>query len=207
LQEGLTRVYDPDGTKLRVQAVAVWDTVGSLGIPQISWLARMGLPHSTKEYRFDDTNLDGGIRHAFQALALDEHRAPFSPAVWERMNMRKTTLDLRQVWFPGAHANVGGGYDDQEMANITLAWMMDQLASIGVAFKDDYIDQIFAENVRYYYNPPKTPTTLSSIFSRPPQKQWAIESVYEKHVPVRPWALGEIYESETGAVRILPLAL
>jgi hypothetical protein len=123
------------------------------------------------------------------------------------MNMRKTTLDLRQVWFPGAHANVGGGYDDQEMANITLAWMMDQLASIGVAFKDDYIDQIFAENVRYYYNPPKTPTTLSSIFSRPPQKQWAIESVYEKHVPVRPWALGEIYESETGSVRILPLAL
>jgi hypothetical protein len=207
LQESLTRVYDPDGTKIRIQAVAVWDTVGSLGIPQVSWLAKFGLPHSTKEYRFNDTNLDGNIRHAFQALALDEHRNPFSPAVWERMDMRKTTLDLRQVWFPGAHANVGGGYNDQEIANVTLAWMMDQLASIGVTFKDDYIDQVFADNVRYYYNPPKTPTTLSSLFSRPAQKQWAIESIYEKHKPVRPWALGEVYESETSLVRVLALAL
>ena len=80
-QEGLTRVYDPNGERIRVQAVAVWDTVGSLGIPNISLLARLGLPHSTKEYKFYDTNLSGNIRHAFQALALDEHRAPFSPAV------------------------------------------------------------------------------------------------------------------------------
>ena len=35
LEDGaLTRVYDPDGTKIGVQAVAVWDTVGSLGIPK-----------------------------------------------------------------------------------------------------------------------------------------------------------------------------
>jgi uncharacterized protein (DUF2235 family) len=118
----LTRVYDPDGTKIRVQAVGVWDTVGSLGIPNTSFLAKLGLPHSTKEYKFYDTNLSGTIKHAFQALALDEHRAPFSPAVWERNNMQKTTIDLRQVWFPGAHSNAGGGYDDQEIANITLAW-------------------------------------------------------------------------------------
>jgi hypothetical protein len=199
-------VYDPDGVKIQIQAVAVWDTVGSLGIPQISLLAKFGLPHSTKEFRFSDTNLDGNVRHAFQALALDEHRNPFSPAVWERMNMRKTTVDLRQVWFPGVHSNVGGGYDDQEIANISLAWMMDQLASIGVAFQEDYIDRIFADNVRYYYSNPKPARTrLSNIFSRPPSKQWAIEPVYEKHKPVRPWGLGEIYESETGLVWILPV--
>ncbi|KAH8791758.1 hypothetical protein F5882DRAFT_83505 [Hyaloscypha sp. PMI_1271] len=200
--EELTRVYDPDGTKIRVQSVAVWDTVGSLGIPQVSWLARMGLPHSTKEYRFNDTNLDGTVRHAFQALALDEHRNPFSPAVWERMDMRKCTVDLRQVWFPGAHSNVGGGYDDQEIANISLAWMMDQLASIGVAFQSDYIDQIFADSVRYYYNPRKLPARVSNIFARPVTKQWAIEPVFEKHKPVRPWGLGEIYESEIGFYKI-----
>jgi len=88
-------------------------------VPNLSILARLGLPHSTKEYKFYDTNL-GTIRHAFQALALDEHRRPFSPAVWERHRTDKT--DLRQVWFPGSHSNVGGSYDDQEMANITLAW-------------------------------------------------------------------------------------
>lgn len=103
----------------------MWDTVGSLGIPQIAFLAKLGLPHSTKEYKFYDTNLSGCIKHAFQALALDEHRTPFSPAVWERMHMDKTTVDLRQCWFPGAHANCGGGYPDQEIANITLAWSVE----------------------------------------------------------------------------------
>lgn len=122
-QAGLTRIYDPDGTRIRVQAVAVWDTVGSLGVPQISLFDKLGLPRASKEYKFYDTNLSGNIRHAFQALALDEHRAPFTAAVWERNNLKSCTTDLRQVWFPGAHSNVGGGYDDQEIANITLAWL------------------------------------------------------------------------------------
>lgn len=118
----MTRVYDPDGTKIHVCACAVWETVGALGIPNIAFLAKLGLPHSTKEYKFYDTNLSSDIKHAFQALALDEHRASFSPAVWERVRMEKITTDLRQVWFPGAHSNVGGGYADQEIANISLAW-------------------------------------------------------------------------------------
>lgn len=109
-----------------IHAVAVWDTVGSLGIPNISLLAKLGLPHSTIEYKFFDTNLSGIIRHAFQALALDERRSPFKAAVWEREDSHQTTVDLRQVWFPGAHSNVGGGYDDQEIANITLAWYVFQ---------------------------------------------------------------------------------
>jgi uncharacterized protein (DUF2235 family) len=71
--------------------------------------------------KFFDTSLGNHIRHAFHALALDEHRRPFSPAVWERRDKNNNT-DLRQVWFPGAHSNCGGGYEDQEMANVTLAW-------------------------------------------------------------------------------------
>jgi hypothetical protein len=34
----------------------------------------------------------------------------------------ENSTDLRQVWFPGSHSNVGGGYEDQEIADITLAW-------------------------------------------------------------------------------------
>ncbi|TVY44637.1 Uncharacterized protein LOCC1_G003982 [Lachnellula occidentalis] len=190
----LTRVYDPDGSKIRVQAVAVWDTVGSLGIPNMSILARLGLPHSTKEYKFYDTDL-GTIRHAFQALALDEHRAPFTPAVWERNETGRTTTDLRQVWFPGSHSNVGGSYDDQEMANITLAWMMDQLASIGVAFQDEFIERIFHQNVEYYKNLPELRGLATT-------RQWATKAIYDKHQPVRPWGLGKIYESEIGIWRL-----
>jgi hypothetical protein len=80
--------------------------------------------------------------------------------------------------------------------------MMDQLASIGVSFQDEFIDHIFAVNCEYYENPPKVPTTLSSIFSRRPTKQWAIKPVYEKHKPIRPFGLGEIRNGETGAYHL-----
>ena len=36
-QDGLTRVYDPDGYPIKVRCVAVWDTVGSLGLSAILW--------------------------------------------------------------------------------------------------------------------------------------------------------------------------
>ncbi|KAJ5669586.1 hypothetical protein N7462_010656 [Penicillium macrosclerotiorum] len=43
--------------------------------------------------------------------------------------------DLKQVWFPGCHVNIGGGSSDtlnnegdmEEMANITFSWMLDQI--------------------------------------------------------------------------------
>lgn len=76
--------------------------------------------------------------------------------------------------------------------------MMDQLASIGVGFKDDTIEKIFQENVRYYFHPPPQPKSLFSVFKRKPWTQWAITSVYRENWPVRPWGLGEIYESDTG---------
>jgi uncharacterized protein (DUF2235 family) len=59
------------------------------------------------------------VENAFQALALDEPRSAFKPALWERAH--GNTTNLRQVWFPGAHSNVGGGLYDQQIANITLA--------------------------------------------------------------------------------------
>ena len=45
---------------------------------------------------------------------------------------------LRQVWFPGVHSNVGGGYDDQELANITLAWMVSQVRDF-LDIDQDYV--------------------------------------------------------------------
>jgi hypothetical protein len=77
--------------------------------------------------------------------------------------------------------------------------MMDQLASIGVAFHEDFIEHIFDQNSQYYLNQPKQPTTnLLSLFSRRPTNEWAVTPVYEEHKPVRPFGFGEVYNSETG---------
>ena len=59
--------------------------LGSLGIPRIGLLDKLGLQNrSMKEYMFFDTSLSNCVENAFQALALDEDRAAFSPSVWEK---------------------------------------------------------------------------------------------------------------------------
>ncbi|KAI7125671.1 hypothetical protein KC324_g17648, partial [Hortaea werneckii] len=76
------------------------------------------------------------VKNAFHALALDERRFPYYPAIWERRP--GCTSNLQQVWFPGAHSNIGGSYEDAGMANITLAWMMDQLAGNTMEHPEDF---------------------------------------------------------------------
>ncbi|KAK1995094.1 hypothetical protein LX36DRAFT_659938 [Colletotrichum falcatum] len=114
-----------------VKAVGVWDTVGSLGFPKmpsefIQW------NRSAEELRFASLNVHRNVEHAFHALAIDEWRTAFTPTLWGMKGNDRTKL--RQVWFPGGHSNVGGGFADQQIATISMAWMADQLTSIGVEF-------------------------------------------------------------------------
>ncbi|KAI9686900.1 MAG: hypothetical protein M1822_002653 [Bathelium mastoideum] len=158
---------------VKVKAVAVFETVGSLGTPRIGWLQKVGVQSSqTKRQAFHDTTLANCIENAFQALALDERRAAFQPAVWEKPPGNTTTL--RQVWFPGVHSNVGGGYDDQELANITLAWMLAQLSPF-LDFETEYLFDQHEANVEYYE---------------------------KKRKKIRPWSFGKIYDSMKGAYAV-----
>jgi hypothetical protein len=95
-----------------ITAVGVWDTVGALGIPVHPMLQRILGRASFQEYQFYDTKLGSHIEYAFQALALDEQRPNFKPTLWERPD--GCTTKLTQVWFAGAHSNIGGGADAQD---------------------------------------------------------------------------------------------
>ncbi|TDZ23612.1 Uncharacterized protein Cob_v002905 [Colletotrichum orbiculare MAFF 240422] len=185
----MTRVRQGEGRGeiIKVKAVAVWDTVGSLGIPQIRWLNKLGIYASNEEYRFWDTSLSDRIEHAFQALALDETRYSFQPAVWQRLEANRLSTDLRQVWFPGNHSNCGGGWNDQGMANITLAWMMDQLASIGVEFNPVALERCIHQS-RAFYTAQQKKSKVT---------KWAVEPIYGKNHPLRPWGLGAIQKTSS----------
>jgi uncharacterized protein (DUF2235 family) len=137
-------------TNLRVpiKAVCCWDTVGSLGIPQVPLLEKFGIQsRDISKHQFYDTKLNPDIENAFQALALDERRGPFSPALWEKREGDK--VNLKQVWFPGVHSNIGGGYDDEELSNLTLAWMMSRLEPF-LDFRSDFLIGEYEDNVKYY---------------------------------------------------------
>ncbi|WP_033069360.1 DUF2235 domain-containing protein [Thalassospira australica] len=103
-----------------IECVAVWDTVGSLGIPG-DW-GRWKIP---KNYHFHDVELGAHIRVALHAMAIDEKRSAFSPTLWVKKKGAKLPAKqiVEQVWFSGVHSNVGGSYDDCGLADITLDWM------------------------------------------------------------------------------------
>lgn len=105
-----------------IKCIGVWDTVGDLGIP--GHLDQI----FTRFYQFHDTTLGPHVESAFHALALDEHRRDFAPTLWVQSPdaQAKGTQKLLQVWFPGAHSNVGGGYAEHGLSDVALAWMASQ---------------------------------------------------------------------------------
>lgn len=110
--------------------VGVWDTVGSLGIPSLLGAVDPIL------YGFLDTNLHPNIQNAYHALAIDERRIEFPATLWTSQPNPGQTLE--QVWFTGVHCDIGGSYPDDPngtaLADITLAWMMNKAADLGVTF-------------------------------------------------------------------------
>lgn len=110
-----------------IKFIGVWDTVGALGIPLrgMRWLSR-------GKHQFHDTELSNRVANAFHALAIDEHRTPFEPTLWDYVP--KDGQHIEQAWFCGAHSDVGGGYAETGLSDIVLDWMMQKAGSVGLAF-------------------------------------------------------------------------
>src|SRR3954466_12812008 len=88
---------------VEITAMGVWDTVGSLGIPVATWLQAIpGVNPYIKKYRFFDTGLGPHVKNAFQALALDEERSAFSPAVWSREDNTATVSNSPLYHLPSS---------------------------------------------------------------------------------------------------------
>ncbi len=110
-------------------AIAVWDTVGALGIPDIA--ETNGVPVRLDVFQFCDTVLNAHVANGFHAVAVDEQRVDFTPTLWDARD------GVVQVLFPGAHADVGGGNPLAEsgLSDGAMTWMAQQLAGVGVQFE------------------------------------------------------------------------
>lgn len=101
-----------------VKFVGVWDTVGAMGIP-VSFLGFL-----EEKDEFYDTKIGSNVRIARHALGIDEHRVDFKPTIWEP----KENMDMKQVWFAGAHCDIGGSYkpdeDGSSLSDVALEWMI-----------------------------------------------------------------------------------
>jgi uncharacterized protein (DUF2235 family) len=110
---------------IHVKFLGVWDTVGALGIPVQSFDA-----FNRARYEFHDTELSAIVQNAYHAIAVDEHRKPYAPTLWDPKAKPSQTLEQR--WFIGAHCDVGGGYEDRRLSDVTLAWMQAKAQGCGL---------------------------------------------------------------------------
>jgi uncharacterized protein (DUF2235 family) len=127
----------------RIRFIGVWDTVGELGIPVgIPWMPMTLVHFINKRWEFHDVKLSRSVDYAFQAVAIDERRPQFKPTLWTQ-NPTAVGQTMEQVWFAGVHTNVGGGYRDPGLSDITFLWMKDAAERAGLAFNADYIARTF----------------------------------------------------------------
>jgi len=124
-----------------IRFIGVWDTVGALGVPfgNIPIISR-------SNYKFLETDLRINNDNAYHALAIDEHRRDFAPTLWTKTVKKneesyppRPIESVEQRWFVGAHANVGGGYPNDGLAQIPLKWLMSKAIIHGLSFQRDVV--------------------------------------------------------------------
>jgi uncharacterized protein (DUF2235 family) len=138
-----------------IHFVGLWDTVAAYGLP-IDELT-IAVDKWIWPMRFEDTSLLDTVQHARQALGLDDERRTFHPIPWDERAEKKIQAAqkekvepgqkrsvpanrLLQVWFPGMHADVGGGYPDDGLSFVPLLWMIDEAGKQGLKFESTIVE-------------------------------------------------------------------
>jgi uncharacterized protein (DUF2235 family) len=171
-------------TNVPIKSVAVWDTVGSMGVPNY-------VSGSRKDFfSFVDTRLSAAVERGFHAMALDERRRDFPVTRWDKDKR------VEQMWFVGAHSDVGGGYSAREsgLSDIALDWMMQKLTSVGVLFVTPPVRKLDVTRFGQEFHMPwaKPPFNLGAkgrapkpgdAFHPSVAKRWAGNAAYQKLWP------------------------
>ncbi len=173
-----------------IDFVGVWDTVASVLIPRGGWFRH-------EELIF--TRQNPSVRAFRQAISIDETRAMFRLHPWfPNQDFRASRFtetqydrkqDIKQVYFPGVHADVGGGYPETEsgLSKFSLIWMLSEAKKYGLTYDPrtfrhlawgakgsspyQYVAPCFTQDIHDPYN----------LFYRP-------QEYYPKRIERREWS-------------------
>ncbi len=106
-----------------IKMLGVWDTVAAIGVPNLD-----DSEQPVSDVVFENGTIADKIDHAFHLAAVDETRLAFRPTL---MNFSPR---VSEIWFPGVHSDVGGGYRLSGLSDLALKFMMDKARDHGVAF-------------------------------------------------------------------------
>lgn len=161
--------------------VGVWDTVSSVG-----WIENpLRVP-----YTANNPDIEVGR----QAISIDEHRAFFRQNLWRLPALTQSLAapvpagpkDVKQVWFPGVHGDVGGGYPEAEsgLSKIALEWMLAEAHANHLLLNKDRTDVVLGKKGAGYVSPDPTANMHESLTVA----WWPAEFVLKKHYD---WRTGE----------------
>lgn len=118
-----------------IEMIGVWDTVKALGL-RLPFLWKW----AEQKHSFHSHDLGVSVKNGFQALALDETREAFDPVLWD--STQSHTSHIEQVWFRGAHGDIGGQIGSfqaaRPLSNIPLTWMLERAEICGLPLPKDW---------------------------------------------------------------------
>ena len=125
---------EPDPARLEALRAAARYPVRIKCVARVGHGRQTGIPFIRKGaikelLGFHDTQLSPLVDVGLHALAIDEPRGPFAPTFWtvDKGAALPEGQIVEQVWFPGSHANVGGGIKDCALSDIALLWMAERM--------------------------------------------------------------------------------
>jgi hypothetical protein len=190
--------------------VGLWDTVGAYGLPIDE------IQHAIDLYiypfSFTDRRLSSIVKCAYHALSLDDERRTFHPILWDESDLSDPAR-IQQVWFPGVHSNVGGGYPKDGLSYVSLEWMVRKAKTLGLRFLDapfeeieqqvDPYDELYNSRAglrAYYRYSPRPVTTLGHdtlngvTIDRPKVHESAFARIHRGHVAYGPIGIPLVYD-------------
>ena len=128
-----------DAGGIKVHFLGLFDcvsSVGNLDLPFLQKAAALPVVTGTAKY----------VRHA---VAIDERRVKFKAALFAQEENKEQKDNIKEVWFPGNHGDIGGGWDVQaceeklhghvhtdttkdyfQLSDIALKWMIDEIDNV-----------------------------------------------------------------------------
>jgi uncharacterized protein (DUF2235 family) len=158
------RVTENDDSRhFRVHFLGVWDTVSSVG-----WV--------WNPKKFPYTARNPSINIVRHAISLDERRCFFRQNQMERTDEQ----DLEEVWFPGVHCDVGGGYPEKDggLWRTPFEWLLHEAQRFGLFVNRDRLEAIMKTPVPRPWMEPqheslRGPWWLAEVF---PKMTWRPDS-------------------------------
>jgi hypothetical protein len=124
-----------------IRFLGVFDTVASIGTPNLDDEEK-----PVSDVVFENDRVSPFVEEALHLVSVDENRLAFRPTLMNKEDR------VTEIWFPGAHADVGGGFWFDGLSDLALEYMITEFQRRGLGIEVLDPDTVNYENLAVYSN-------------------------------------------------------